>query len=188
MTLKKEIIRKAMHCSIAFVPALANWNPYLTVILLCTGILLYLTSENARVNGYNFGFISRITTAVSRPTETSLVWGPATLGLGALAAMFFYPGPAFVLAIYALAFGDSAASLVGRKWGRKNIPWPGDKTFIGSLSCFAAVWISAYLYTKTVSTALLTAALTTALELIPFKNLDNLLIPSFTGLVLHWVL
>ncbi len=185
--LLKEALRKSIHVTIVFVPALADWNSYLTVTLLCTGILFYLVNETARNIGVEYGLISRITAIASRSTEQGFLWGPITLGLGALTAMLFYPDPAARLAVYALAFGDGVASFIGKLWGRHSIPWPGNKTLVGSLACFTAVFISSYLYLHTVLPALLTAAVATFLELIPIKDFDNIIIPAGTGFILYFV-
>ena len=57
--------------------------------------------------------VSGLTVAAARPGDAGFVLGPATLGLGAMLALLLYPLPASAIAIYALAFGDAAASVVG---------------------------------------------------------------------------
>lgn len=182
--LLKESLRKTIHITIVFVPNLAEKNLYLTVTLLCAGIFFYIINETARIIGADYGLISRITAAASRPNEQGFLWGPVTLGLGALIALLYYPSPAATLAIYALAFGDGIASLVGKMWGRQSIPWLRGKTLAGSFACFIAVFASACVFLQKFWPALLTAATATLLELIPLKDFDNLLIPLGTGLVL----
>ena len=187
-TLAKELIRKAIHVTIAFVPTLAKWNLPATLAVLAAGILFYSVNEAARSSGRGVAFISRMTAAAARPGETGFVWGPVTLGLGAMAALLYYPDPAASVAIYALAFGDGIASLVGKLWGRRTIPYFGNKTILGSLGCFTAVFASSLLVTGSVSLAVLAAASATILELVPMKDLDNLIIPLGTGLVMSLAL
>ena len=185
----KEIFRKIIHLTISFVPMMADWNMPITVVLLCGGILFYVVNETARITGAGWGLISRITLAASRPMEEKgFVWGPVTLGLGTMTALLYYPNPASTLAIYALAFGDGVGSLVGRIWGRHRVPWVGEKTFIGSMACFAAVFAGAYFVLGDFRTALLTAGVATLFELFPLRDIDNLIIPLGTGLVLSLVL
>jgi phytol kinase len=181
---RKEITRKIIHISIALVPTLANWNLIVAVALLSTGIIFYAVNETARLNGRSGGFISRLTVIASRPVENGFVWGPITLGLGALAALLYYPSPAATVAIYALAFGDGIASVAGKFLGRKAIIRIGEKTLVGSISCFIAVLVSAYVVLSDLRLALIAAATATILELIPVRDADNLIIPLGTGLIL----
>ena len=109
---------------------------------------------------------------------------PVTLALGAMGALALYPLPAAAVAIYSLAFGDTAACLVGKSMGKTRIPYTG-KTLEGSMACFATVFALAFhaagcSVTKTAAAAL-AATLT---ELLPVKDYDNLLIPLVTGLIL----
>ena len=186
--LAKEVVRKTIHVTIAFVPTLAKWNMTATVVLLAAGILFYVANETARVSGTGFGFVSRMTAVASRPGERGFVWGPVTLGLGAMAALLYYPDPAATVAIYALAFGDGIASVVGKLWGRRSAAWIGTKTPVGSLACFVAVFVSVLTVTRSVPQTLVAAFVATALELIPVKDVDNLIIPLGTGLVMTLVL
>ena len=185
----KETLRKGIHLTIAAIPVMAQWNMPVTVSLLCAGILFYVVNETARVIGAVGGPVSRITRAACRPfEEMSFVWGPVTLGIGAMAALLYYPNPAGAMAIYALAFGDGVASLAGRIWGRHPLPYLRGKTLVGSAACFAAVFIAAALYLGDFRRALLTALVATILELIPLGDLDNFVIPLGTGLVLYLIL
>ena len=181
---RKELTRKVIHITIALVPTMANWNFLLTVIFLSTGILFYAINETARISGKTGGFISRMTVMASRPVEKGFVWGPVTLGLGALAALLYYPNPAATVAIYALAFGDGIASIAGKFLGRRTTVRIGEKTMVGSIACFIAVFISAYAVLTDLHLALASAVTATILELVPARDADNLIIPLGTGLVL----
>ena len=152
------------------------------------GILFYIINETARFVGADYGLVSQITEIASRPTEKGFVWGPVTLGIGGLIAMLFHPHPAMTLAIYALAFGDGVASLVGKFWGGRRIPGMKEKTLIGSLSCFVVVFISSFIYLEILWMAILAAILTTLMELLPLKCFDNVVIPLGTGIVFYLML
>lgn len=186
--LAKELLRKKIHISAALIPNLARWNITITATLLCIMILLYVHNETARMCGLPTGLINRITLIASRRNEKGFIWGPVTLGVGVLTALLYFPHPLATISIYALAFGDSLACIVGKIWGRKSIPWPGNKTFIGSCACFLAVFISVWIFLSDIKIALLSAAVATGLELITLKDVDNVLIPACTGTVLFFVL
>jgi len=183
-SLRKELTRKVIHITIALVPFLAKWNFVFTVVFLSAGILFYVINETGRISGRTGGFISRMTEMASRPVEQGFVWGPVTLGMGALAALLYYPSPASAVAIYALAFGDGIASVAGKLLARRNSVRIGEKTLIGSVFCFFAVLFSAYAVLRNFRLALISATTATILELLPIRDADNLIIPLGTGLVL----
>lgn len=175
----KEVTRKSVHLAIAFAPALASWNYYITLAILSLGIIIYIVNESARMRGRSDGIISLITEIASRPTERGFIWGPVTLGLGALVALLCYPDPVATVAIYALAFGDGIASLARLRY----------KTALsGFFLCFMAVFVSSYIVLKDLRLALISATVATGLELIMVQDLDNIIIPLGTGLALALVM
>jgi len=179
----RELTRKAIHVSVAIVPTMANWNFLITVILLSAGIVFYVVNENARISGKSKGMVSLLTEMSTRPTEQGFVWGPVTLGFGALAALLYYPHPAATVAIYALAFGDGVASLAGKFLSRGTVVSIGEKTLSGSISCFLAVYVSALMVLNDYFLALLSAVSATIFELVSIQDVDNLVIPLGTGFV-----
>ena len=122
----------------------------------------------------------------SRPRDFGrFVMGPVTLGLGALAALLFYPSNAAEIAIYALAFGDGVASLVGRFFGKLRPAFLLGKSIEGSLACFTVVFISAYAVCADARIAFTAAFATTAAEALPLGDYDNLVIPVTVGMAVQ---
>jgi dolichol kinase len=182
--LKTEIIRKSLHLLIALVPTLASIDRIFTLIVLGLGTLTYVFAEKARREGYSIFFISDLTLIASRDRDKDrFVIGPVTLGLGAMLALFLYPREASTIAIYALAFGDSAASLIGKTFGKLSLPVIGDKTLTGSLACFAVVLFFTFQSTNSFEISFIIALGATVLEALPTKDLDNLIIPVGTGFI-----
>ena len=179
-----EMVRKSLHLLIALVPPMAAINKPFTLALLAVGTLVYAFAEAARLSGKPIFLISEITVIASRDRETGrFVLGPVTLGLGAMLALFMYPNPASSIAIYALAFGDGLASLTGKMIGGAKVPFFGQKTFAGSIACFLSVFIVTSALTARPVESLVVAIAATVLEVIPFGNFDNLVIPFGVGLV-----
>lgn len=168
---------------IGLVPTLAIWNFGFTVALLVSGILVYSYSELMRLRGFEIAIVSRITALAARRRDAGrFVYGPVTLGIGALLALVLYPEPAASIAIYALAFGDGLSSLAGKAFGSVKIPFTGGKSIEGSLTCFLAVLCSAYLVTGDAARSAIIATVATVTEAIPSKDADNILIPTIVGL------
>lgn len=180
--IRTEIVRKSIHFSIAFVPSLASMNQLATMLLLGFGILGYITAEALRLSGIEVSFISRVTSLAARSRDRGrFVLGPVTLGLGALAALSFYPNPAASIAIYALAFGDGLASLVGKVFGRIRLPLTGGKTLEGSLACFLAVFAITVLLTGRPVEAAVIGLVATVVEALPLRDMDNIFLPAIVG-------
>jgi len=169
---------------IALVPPLAALNLEVTLLMLGSGVLFYTWAELERLEGRQMGLVSFITMSASRSRDmNSVVFGPITLAMGAMLALMLYPEPAASLAIYALAFGDGLSSLIGKSIGRIRIPLSGGKTIAGSLTCFLVVFLLALGTLPTLSTALTVAFAATLLEMIPSRDLDNIILPVGVGLL-----
>ncbi|MDR1468116.1 MAG: phosphatidate cytidylyltransferase [Spirochaetaceae bacterium] len=194
---KKELLRKGIHLLIAFTPALAAINRPLTIALLCAGSLFYLGCELLRLKGRAIPLLSRITAFASRPHESGkFVLGPVTLAAGTILALVIFPllpsfspvpsmpgnnNAAIHAAIYALAFGDGLSGLVGRPFGRLRPPFLRGKSVEGSAVCCITVFISTWAVTQRVSASLGTALVTTVVEALPLRNMDNIVIPLAAG-------
>jgi dolichol kinase len=179
-----EVVRKGLHLLIALVPTLASLSVPLTLALLAAGTLFYALAETSRRHGHPVAVVSRLTLLASRPVDRNrFVLGPITLGLGAMVSLMLYPEPAASLAIYALAFGDGFASLVGRLVPGPRVPFVRGKTLMGSLACFSAVLVASLPLVHAPLEAVAIAAAATLLEAVPSGDFDNLLVPVGTGLV-----
>ncbi len=181
--IRTELFRKSIHIMVALVPAAASVNILATEMFLALSVILYSICEVVRLNGKSVIFVSRITSEAARKRdEGHFILGPVTLALGAMLALMLYPSTAAAVAIYALAFGDSAASLIGKFFGRINLPGFGDKTLEGSIACFGAVYVSTLMVTSDYAGAITVAFIASLIELVPLKDLDNVFIPIGTGL------
>lgn len=174
----KELVRKSIHLCAAIVPALVMWNKELTLLLLSLVLLLYFVAEGMRQRGIRLPVISSLTELAARSRdEGKFVMGPVTMALGVIITVLAFPEKSACLGIYALAFGDGFASLVGKLFGRCRIPLMHGKTAEGSLACFAAVFAITLLVTGDTACALILACAGTCIELLPLLDLDNFFIP-----------
>lgn len=188
--LRTELIRKSVHILVATVPALVLViGTSATLVLLAAGTLVYTAAEAGRRNGHATPIITWITELSSRSRDLDrFVLGPITLGIGAMLALLLYPHPAASIAIYALAFGDGLASVVGKLFGRLELPFTGGKTLEGSLACTAAVAFSVFLIIPSLFTALIVAVAAAVLEALPTRDADNLVLPVGVGLMVTLII
>lgn len=136
------------------------------------------------------GLGRRLTAAFSsilREGEKRSFTGVFHTTAGCLAAMTMAGGkhPIVAAAVFYLTFGDAAASLVGKSFGRHRIPGTA-KSFEGSAACFAVCLGVGFACGFPLAAALAGASAATVIEALPtsaFVN-DNLWIPAGSAAVL----
>ncbi|HBG65765.1 MAG TPA: phosphatidate cytidylyltransferase [Treponema sp.] len=180
--IKKEVFRKSIHICSAALPFLLRYAYAPVLVALATVVVLYSLSELCRLHGKPVPLVSAVTAAAARKRdENKFVLGPVTLACGIIAtALLWKPLPASI-GIYALAFGDGLASLSGKLFGRVRIPLTQGKTAAGSLTCFAAIFVAVFAVTGDSALALVIASAGMFIELLPLKDLDNIVIPVVLG-------
>ena len=182
LELRTELFRKSIHMLIAMVPMIAAIDRGIALALLGMGAIIYTYSEILRAKGYSLVLISGLKDfALREKDRNSFAGGPVTLALGAMAALLFYPSDIAKIAIYALAFGDGFASIVGKVFGTIKIPFTGGKTIEGSMACFFAVLISTFKITSNIGVSFTTALLVAIAEAFPLGDYDNFIIPLVAG-------
>lgn len=183
---KTELVRKSIHFLIALSPGMAAINYPLTVLALMAGVVGYTVMEQLRLAGVEVPVVSSLTSMASRSRDMgSFVLGPVTLGIGALLALLLFPSPAACIGIYALAFGDGFAGLAGKLFGRIRPAFLFGKSVEGSLACFTATFISAYLVSQSCFVSLTAAFTATAIEALPLEDYDNIALPLVVGAVVQ---
>jgi len=185
---KTEAVRKAIHFLIALSPGMAAINYPLTVLALMTGVVGYTLMETLRLSGVKIPVVSALTAMASRPRDMGVfVLGPVTLGIGALLALLLFPSPAACIGIYALAFGDGFAGLIGKIFGRLRPAFLSGKSIEGSTACFAAIFVSAFLVSHSCAVSVAAAVVGTAVEALPLEDYDNISLPLIVGVVVQQI-
>jgi dolichol kinase len=152
------------------------------------GTLFYAVMETLRLSGIEVPLVSPLTSMASRPRDKDrFVLGPVTLGLGALLALLLYPSPAATIAIYALAFGDGFASLIGKVFGRHRPYFMLGKSLEGSMACFGAVFVTAYGVSRSFKAAFIAALTATLVEALPLEDYDNIALPISVGFMVQLI-
>ncbi|MBI3564448.1 MAG: hypothetical protein HY079_04540 [Elusimicrobia bacterium] len=188
--LRRELGRKAFHMlSLVYwaafalvgwpriVPAMAAW---LVVVLAVETARLRVPALERRLVAFFDGMM--------RETERRHFSGIVHTTAGSLMAMLVAQGDPVIVgaAVGQLAFGDAAAALVGKAFGRVKI-LGGKKSLEGSLACLAACHATAVAAGAPAGAAFASAAAATLVELLPttgFFN-DNLWLPVASAVVLR---
>jgi len=167
---------------IALVPSLAALDRSNTALLLMAGVIFYSCAESLRFLGFPLPLVSSVTRIVSRRREQGhFAIAPVTLGLGALLAISIFPLPAASAAIYAVAFGDSVSTIIGKFLGRLRPSFLYGKSVEGSLACFAASALAGYLVFSNPKTALAIGFASVLVDALPIREFDNILLPLAAG-------
>ena len=185
----KEVFRKSIHLCSALVPTFLAFSYWPVMSLLCIVLLGYCTSEFVRLKGIEVPVVSKVTAIAARKRdENKFVLGPVTLVIGIICASLLWKQEAARIGVYALAFGDGFASLIGKLIGRVHIPFTNGKTAAGSLACFFAVFLSSFAVCHNCAIALLLAVIATVVEVVPMTDFDNIVIPILIGGMAQYLL
>lgn len=133
-------MRKLIHLAMALLPAVGWWVSYQLALILA-GLLLGASLAVEAIRRWWPGvnrLLWRLLPTTFRAWEDRRVLGSTWFVVGALASLLLYGRDAGGTAVLFLAWGDPAAEMVGRRWGR-----PGQKkTLVGSLGCLAACMVA----------------------------------------------
>lgn len=197
MSLREEIKRKGIHLTSSLVPlAYAFWLSRMTAALILavtTAGMLFVESIRHRDNwgGRTFRrfFGAMLRDAERGPLDLPPNLRPRWLGgtpycIASFICVVLFPKPVAVLALLYLAVGDTAASFVGKLWGRTRIV--NGKSLEGTIGCFVACALVAFAAANVSSDYRLwlgiLGALAAALaELLITKIDDNYSIPLASG-------
>ena len=180
----KELFRKSIHICSSFVPLFLKLAYWPVIALLLLALIFYTLSELLRSKGIELPLVSKVTEIAARKRdENHFVLGPVTLVCGILLAALLLPLDCARVGIFALAFGDGLASLMGKLIGKITIPGAHGKTAAGSLTCFFAVFISTFCCCGNCLIALTVALCAMFIEILPLSDFDNLIIPPAIGFV-----
>jgi dolichol kinase len=182
--LKSELFRKSIHLLIALCPLMAAMSLRFTLGILAAGVCVYVWMEGRRLAGRPVPLVSSAVNLAARPRDAGrFVLGPVTLGSGALLSLALYDSRSAAMGIYALAFGDSCASIAGKLWGRSRPAFLRGKSIEGAMACFAAVFATGWVFYRDPRPAALTAVTAALAELATPEDWDNITIPLAAGAI-----
>lgn len=178
----KELFRKSIHICSSFIPLFLKFAYWPVIGLLVLALAVYTVSETLRSKNIEIPLISKVTEIAARKRdENRFVLGPVTLVCGILLAALLLPLDCARVGIFALSFGDGLASLMGKLIGKITIPGAHGKTAAGSLTCFAAVFVSTFCCCGNCFVALCIGLAAMFIEVLPLSDFDNLIIPPAIG-------
>ncbi len=108
--------------------------------------------------------------------EEKIDLGPPLLGIGILISLLFFKYQIAACAVLQVCVADSTACLSGKYFGKKNVFYSPQKTYLGCFVFFLTAFLIQLPFTSALHSLIL-AAFGMILESLPFGAWDNFLIP-----------
>lgn len=179
--LEKEFMRKMLHLPVFIFPFIALYSvttAIVALLFLAASYMAIIVCEK-RFNK-TIPVFSTIISSCKR--DVGYDFGPFYLALGMVVALCIASPRDVFFAAYVIAICDSAASLIGTRFGKNRIPLFG-KSYIGSATFFATCFLGG-LFFFTPLESLIAASCLVTIELISIKGLDNFTLPVISQLLL----
>jgi uncharacterized protein (TIGR00297 family) len=193
-SITSEYKRKIVHIGSSVFGLLLRWFNFWQAALCAIAAVLFNWLILPRIGGKK----------LYRPDDEARGYpiGILLYPLSVLFLVLLFPHRLYIAAAgwAIMAWGDGFASIFGRKFGRKKIPWNADRSYAGSLAFLIFGGIGAIFFTRfvwrdapdpviwfTIIVPLLAAILATVIETVPTGINDNLTVPLSSGFFL-WAL
>ena len=166
---------------VGFALAIGKWDP------------IWISLAAALALALNLFILPALTSRTLEKSEhQKFRWDPGLISYPLsvlIMSLIFWDHQFFIIVGWgAMAFGDPAAQYIGSRYGRKEIPWNPDKTYLGSLAFLIASGLGTFLLLKLApegiipegwSLVILLAAMliATIAESLPGTINDNLVVP-----------
>lgn len=181
MNWKTEILRKLTHVSgLLFLPLL-YWNPFAFASVMAAALSAYLLTEWSAAKGIRIPFLSSFVADCKRPSEGRISRGAVLLAVSGIILPFLISAPAAILGLGQAYLADTLATLAGKRWGHRRLPWSPEKSWMGSAVFVVAATILG-LFFLSAPAALLIALVGAGVESLPLREMDNVTVPLATGL------
>ena len=188
--IKSEFARKAIHLSNAIIPF--SYYYFLPdkldmIIILASCLILCFFIEIYRKTNQKISiFFSNWVEFMMRDSEKKgEITGATWVFVGALFTILLVPDPYNIISLLFLSFGDTFAAIIGMKFPYIKL---GRKTLSGSIAGFFACLAIGLVIDLPIAYEIIIFGAFTAMliEILPLAVNDNVSIPIFSGLSMHY--
>jgi dolichol kinase len=187
----EEAMRKAVHAFSVVIPVCYLFLPRsIMLIVLLIASATAITIDLSRITGLALWskFLVKIFGCMIRPKEKEGFTGASYILSTDFLVILLFDKPVAIAAIAYIALGDTAAAMVGRRWGFHKY---GNKSIEGSLGFFVVTAGAGigfhYLYPGALPIiAVITGAAVAAIvEAMTVRSDDNMTVPIVCGLFMQ---
>lgn len=131
--MNKELWRQLIHASGVFIVIFSYFLPPQLLIILCVAILAFVVIVFRLDHQHHIPFFSTILRVAKRDEDER---GFVYFFIGIIVTLYLFQFNMAIAnaAILILLFGDSASTLIGRRFGKIKLPFQSHKTLEGSLA------------------------------------------------------
>jgi len=191
MPYRQELYRKLTHLGALVIPGgyyyLGLTRAEALMIMVPVTVLMFLI-DIARLREWKiWGILKPIISPIVRAHELKGDFtGAFYILLTATICIAIFPGPVAVLSLAFIIVGDTAAALIGRKFGRHKFR---NKSYEGSLAFLVAALLVVMIAPEIpLLVGLIGAVVATVTEAVSFNVDDNTSVPLVSGLVMHFLM
>ena len=188
--IKSEFARKAIHLSNAIIPlSYYYFSPdkvnmiiiLASFLIFCFFIELYRKNNSKLSKIFSNWFEFMMRDNEKKGDLTGATW----VFVGALFTILLVPDPFNIISLLFLSFGDTFAAIIGTKFPFAKL---GRKTLSGSLAGFFACIAIGLVIDMSIAyeIIILGAFMAMFIEILPLPVNDNVSIPVFSGLSMHY--
>lgn len=185
-----ELVRKGIHLFALVIPVGYYLMPFPTAIFwVATAAVVSIVIDIARFRGWAlWSWVAAILTPIIREHEVSGGFtGASYILTTSTITILFFPKTIAIAALVFIIIGDSAAALIGRKYGRHR--YMGGKSLEGSAACLVSSFLASLLVPGLpVMAGLIGAFTATVAEACSGSLDDNLTVPLAAGLAMLGVM
>ena len=187
----KELLRKSTHISGLIIPIIYHFmdkNVMLLIVGVIAGIAIVVELLKWLYPPFSELFFRFFKPVLRSHERKGAITGATYFIVSTLLCVIFFEKHLAIICIFFMVLGDTAAALVGKKWGRTKLI--GKKSLEGSMACFTICAICAMisLFWLNPIVGLVGALVATLAELLPLRIDDNLTVPLISGTVMHFML
>ncbi len=179
---KYVIIRKSLHVLTAAIPISYVFMPRFTMVITLTILgFLALLIDFVRLEVKPFGkFFNHYFGKLLWKKEKETLTAATHYVAAAFLSVYFFDKWIAVAVLLFLSFGDTAAHIIGVKWGKIRLDT--EKTVEGSLACLViCLSISSFLPQPELIVLFIGSVVASLVEFFPFGIDDNFTLPLISG-------
>lgn len=184
----KELLRKSTHISGLIIPIIYHFmdnNVMLLIVGVMAGIAIVVELLKWLYPPFSELFFRFFKPVLRSHERKGAITGATYFIVSTLLCVIFFEKHLAIVCIFFMVLGDTAAALVGKKWGHTKLI--GKKSLEGSTACFTICAMISLFWLNPI-VGLIGALVATLAELLPLRIDDNLTVPLISGTVMHFML